>query len=267
MSWRLIAPNKCLVRTLFQVANQQACCAVMLWVLFLFVISLKEEQAYAASKTKNALPNIIWLILDDASPTLGCYGDPQAITPNMDRLAREGIRFTRAFSHAPVCAPSRSGLVTGMYATTIGTHHMRSKLIRPPETFMSLLRKAGYYVNWPNKTDFNFDPTDPNALTVVADPPVGSFDSRTNWFEETPPRQPFFAYLNLGVVHEGQVRGNAVQHAKNTARLKPGELHDPAKMRVPAYYPDAPEVRKDLAQYYDLVTAADYQIGDVLAMV
>src|SRR5262249_15705097 len=99
--------------------------------------------------------------------------------------------------------------------------------------FMSLLRKAGYYVAWPGKTDFNFDPADPKAATFAADPPAGSFDSRANWLEVAPPRQPFFAYLNLGVTHESQVRGDAGQHAKNTARLKPGEFHDPAKMKIP----------------------------------
>ena len=88
-------------------------------------------------------PNIIWIILDDVSPNLGSYGDAQAITPNMDRLAREGARFTNAFTHAPVCAPSRSGLLTGMYPTTMGSHHMRSKLINPPEVFTKYLRDAG----------------------------------------------------------------------------------------------------------------------------
>ena len=234
-------------------------------VLLLTAFGLSDSPASPARRSAKKQPNMIWLILDDASPTLGCYGDAQAITPNMDLLAREGARFTRAFTHAPVCAPSRSGLVTGMYPTTIGSHHMRSKLINPPETFMSLLRKAGYYVAWPGKTDFNFDPADPQAQTVNADPPAGSFDGRMNWFSAAPPKQPFFAYLNLGVVHEGQVRADAAQHAKNTARLQRGERHDPARMRVPAYWPDTPEVRHDIAQYYDLMTAADYQIGDVLA--
>jgi len=234
-------------------------------VLLLTALSLNYDRTSFANISANKQPNIIWLILDDASPTLGCYGDEQAITPSMDRLAREGTRFTRAFTHAPVCAPSRSGLVTGMYPTTIGSHHMRSKLINPPETFMSLLRKAGYYVMWPGKTDFNFDLPDPKAQTAFADPPSGSCDSRANWIDATLPRQPFFAYLNLGVVHESQVRANALQHTRNTARLKPGESHDPAKMKVPAYYPDAAEVRHGLAQYYDLMTAADYTVGDVLA--
>jgi uncharacterized sulfatase len=222
--------------------------------------SIHSEQ----NKPAKTRPNIIWLVLDDASPTLGAYGDAQAVTPNMDRLARQGARFTNAFTHAPVCAPSRSGLVTGTYPTAIGSHHMRSKLIIPPETFMSLLRKAGYYVAWSGKTDFNFDPADPTESTFLAAPP-GCCDSRADWPAGTPPRQPFFAYINLGVVHESQVRAGAAQHAKNTARLRPEERHDPLKVRVPPYWPDVPEVRRDIAQYYDLMTAADHQVGDVLA--
>ena len=70
-------------------------------------------------------PNILWISAEDVSPDLGCYGDSYARTPALDRLAAEGIRFTRAFSHAPVCAPARSGIITGMYPTTIGSHHMR----------------------------------------------------------------------------------------------------------------------------------------------
>src|SRR5687768_9745014 len=109
-------------------------------------------------------PNIVFLTCEDISPNLGCYGDPDAITPNLDKFAAEGARFTRAFTHAPVCAPSRSGLITGMYPTTMGSHHMRSKLIKTPPLFVDYLRTAGYTVCWPTaggggigKTDFNFD--------------------------------------------------------------------------------------------------------------
>src|SRR5262245_45575564 len=132
--------------------NKQRWYSCVLIIVLLTTSTASHTRTSSAISAAKKQPNIIWLILDDASLTLGCYGDAQAITPNMDRLAREGTRFTHAFTHAPVCAPSRSGLVTGMYATTIGSHHMRSKLINPPETFMSLLRKAGYYVAWPGKT-------------------------------------------------------------------------------------------------------------------
>ncbi|MDB6026165.1 MAG: putative sulfatase, partial [Verrucomicrobiales bacterium] len=95
-------------------------------------------------------------------PEQGCYGDTNAITPNMDRFAREGVRFTHCFTHAPVCAPSRSGLITGRYPTSIGTQHMRSRLLNPPPLFTEHLRRAGYTIYWPTKaafgkTDFNFE--------------------------------------------------------------------------------------------------------------
>jgi N-sulfoglucosamine sulfohydrolase len=195
-------------------------------------------------------PNIIWIVGEDMGPELGCYGDPQAITPNMDKLASQGARFTHCFTHAPVCAPSRSGLITGMYPTTIGTHHMRSKLIAPPPTFTSYLRKAGYFVAWPGKTDFNFDV------------PADAFDSTADWTKKLP-RQPFFAYVNFIDSHESSIR-MMDKFAKYTAGLKPAERHDPAKMRLPSYYPDTPEVRRDLANYYDLVTAVDHKVGEVL---
>src|SRR5688572_18184591 len=102
-------------------------------------------------------PNIVWIVGEDMGPEVGAYGDKNAITPNMDRLAKEGTLFSKAFTHAPVCAPCRSGLITGRYPISIGTHHMRSKLINPPVTFTKRLQDAGYHVAWPGKTDFNFD--------------------------------------------------------------------------------------------------------------
>jgi uncharacterized sulfatase len=233
--------------------------------LFSFLLSLPVAVMLQAADKR---PNIVWIFGEDMGPELGCYGDQQAITPNMDRLAREGARFTRCFTHAPVCAPSRSGLITGLYPTTIGTHHMRSKLISPPPTFTSYLRKAGYFVAWPGKTDFNFDV------------PSDAFDSTADWLmdEGVRPtakkkagkmlaplksRQPFFAFINLGDSHESSIR--MMDKFNNfTAKLKPEERHDPAKMSVPPYHPDAPEVRRDLANYYDLVTAVDQKVGAVL---
>ena len=223
----------------------------------------------AAVMAQPKRPNIVWLVLDDASLELGSYGDPQARTPHMDRLAREGMRFTNAFTHAPVCAPSRSGLITGMYPTTTGAHHMRSQLINPPETFTALLRRAGYYVDWPGKTDFNFAPIRASAeggARPVDQVPEGAFDSRQDWTRKDAPlpRAPFFAYFNIGVTHESQIRAEPEKFAQLTARLKPEDRHDPAKVPVPPYYPDAPEVRQDIAHYYDLMTAADYIVGDIL---
>ncbi|HEX3149412.1 MAG TPA: sulfatase [Gemmataceae bacterium] len=197
-------------------------------------------------------PNILWIVAEDISPNLGCYGDKDAITPNLDRLAAQGARFTRCFTHAPVCAPSRSGLVTGMYPTTIGSHHMRSTLKDPPPTMMEELRKAGYFVSWPGKTDFNFNP------------PKTAFDSTQNWMTKGELKEPFFAFINLFVTHESQVRVPKATYEKNIARLKQSERRDPAKVALPPYYPDAPEVRCDVAIYHENITAMDYTVGDIL---
>jgi N-sulfoglucosamine sulfohydrolase len=216
----------------------------------LLAVALWSSSVRAA---ENARPNIVWIVGEDLGPELGCYGDTNAITPNIDRLAKEGARFTRAFTHAPVCAPSRSGLITGMYPTTIGSHHMRSELVNPPRTFTSYLRDAGYFVSWPGKTDFNFKV------------PKGAFDSTTNWRTNIP-RQPFFAYINFMDSHESQIRAGKNQMKKNLARLKPNEFHHPNQMELPPYHPDTPETRRDLANYYDLATAVDYLVGNVLSL-
>ena len=218
---------------------------IFLW-LACAVVSLAAER-----------PNIIWIVGEDLGPELGCYGDSYASTPNLDRLAREGAMFTRAFTHAPVCAPSRSGLITGRYPTSIGSHHMRSKVLRPPPAFTTHLRKAGYFVAWPGKTDFNFDV------------PKDYFDGTTNWLSGLPnaPRRPFFAYINLGESHESKIRQPRRDFEQVTSVLQPGQRHDPAAAKLPPYYPDTPVVRHDWAKYHDLVSVVDHRVGEILARI
>ncbi|HYH64985.1 MAG TPA: sulfatase [Urbifossiella sp.] len=202
-------------------------------------------------------PNIVLIGAEDISPSLGCYGDADAITPNLDRLAGQGARFTRAFTHAPVCAPSRSGLITGVYPTTLGTHHMRSKLARTPELFVDFLRKAGYFVAWPGKTDFNFNL------------PKGWVDTTQDWTKNPavlPADRPWFAYVNFTVTHESQVRATPEAYARNTARLKAEEKRDRTRVALPPYYPDTPAVRECVGKYHDNITALDYLVGDVLRL-
>ncbi len=219
----------------------------MIRALLVIVTLLAAAPTFAADAKKW---NIVLIGTEDISPNLGCYGDKDAITPNLDRLAAQGARFTRCFTHAPVCAPSRSGMITGMYPTTLGTHHMRSTLKNPPPLFTHELRKAGYRVCWPGKTDWNF--AVPGLLSTAQD-----------WMKN-PPQEPFFAYINFLVTHESQIRVPKAAYGKNTARLTPEQRRDPAKVAIPPYYPDAPEVRKDVATYHENITAMDYLIGDVL---
>ncbi|MCS7316593.1 MAG: sulfatase, partial [Bryobacteraceae bacterium] len=201
-------------------------------------------------------PNILWLSAEDLSPDLGCYGDAYAHTPNLDRLASEGALYRQAFATYPVCAPSRSSIITAMWPASIGTHHMRSQAVPPPfvKCFTEYLRAAGYYCTNNVKTDYNF----PAPLTAWDD------CSNRAHYRNRRKGQPFFAVFNNTVTHEGQIRAEREVFARQTARLKPEERHDPAKAVLPPYYPDTPVVRRDWANYYDLITALDYWVGDWL---
>ncbi|HMP16238.1 MAG TPA: sulfatase [Gemmatales bacterium] len=220
-------------------------CLYLICLLLLMLTGSVQAQ-------QSPQPHFVFLVCEDIGPHLGCYGDAYAITPHLDAFARQGARFTRAFSHSPVCAPTRSGIITGRYPTSIGSHHMRSTLLQPPPLFTDHLKKAGYFIAWPGKTDFNFEV------------PMNAFDSTRDWTKEPVPRQPCFLYLNNTVTHESQIRASPEQRARNLARLRSDEIHDPQRAVVPPYFPDDPVVRHDIASYYDNITAMDKWVGDTL---
>lgn len=218
-----------------------------------FCFLTRRNEAMAKEQLR---PNFLWISCEDMSPNLGCFGDPYAVTPNLDRLAAEGVRYVNVFTHSPVCAPSRSGIITGMYSTTIGTHQMRCKGVPPPEVkcFPEYLRAAGYYCTNNVKTDYQFDP------------PLTAWDEcsqKAHW-RNRPSGQPFFAVFNFTVTHESQVRSREPGLLKRIEALAPHERHDPAKAILPPYYPDTPIVRRDWAQYYDVITLMDKQAGEIL---
>lgn len=192
------------------------------------------------------LPNILWLTCEDTGPHLGCYGDIYSKTPNLDKLASKGVHYKVVWSTAPVCAPARTAIITGVYPSSLGAEHMRS-LVKMP-SFMKMypqyLREAGYYCSNNNKEDYN-----------VEKPGKVWDDSSTkaHW-KNRKPGQPFFAIFNYLMTHESQIRTRPFQ-------LK----HDPSKVRVPAYNPDTPEVRYDWAQYYDRITEMDARAGAALS--
>jgi N-sulfoglucosamine sulfohydrolase len=231
-------------------------CANWVCLALSVAVAMQCVNVAIAAEQASPRPNILWITCEDTSPDLGCYGDAQARTPNLDRLAGQGARFTNAFSVAGVCAPSRSGLITCMYPTTIGTQHMRCKGVPPSyvKCFPEYLRAAGYYCTNNFKTDYQFDP------------PITAWDEvsqRAHWRGRAKD-QPFFAVFNFITTHESQIRATAEQFAKNTKGLRPEDRHDPAKAVLPPYYPDTPVVRNDWARYYDLVTAMDLQVAAVL---
>ncbi len=199
-------------------------------------------------------PNILWVSCEDTGPQIGCYGDPNSITPNVDRLAREGVRYSHAYTVAGVCAPSRSGIITGMYPSTLGSQYMRCRA-RLPEfvrCFPEYLRDAGYFCTNAVKTDYNFEP------------PKAAWDelSRDAHWRHRAKGQPFFAVFNIETTHESRVRMRGAEYEKQVARLKASDRRDPARLTLPPYYPDTPPARRDWANYYELITAMDYQLGD-----
>jgi len=202
-------------------------------------------------------PNILWITCEDINPYLGCCGDTYAITPNLDKFAAEGLLYTNAYATAPVCAPARSCLVTGVYATSLGTQHLRSnvRLSKRIKCFPEYLRSAGYYCSNNYKKDYNF--TDIN---------VWDESSNTAHWRKRKPGQPFFSVFNFTSTHQGQINGSDEEFfARYRSKLKPEECHDPAKVPLPPYYPDTPIVRKIWTRYYDLITFMDKQVGDLLS--
>jgi uncharacterized sulfatase len=191
-------------------------------------------------------PNILWITSEDHGPHMGCYGDKFATTPNVDALAAKGMLFKRAWSCAPVCAPARTTIISGMYPPSLGAEHMRSEVPMPRGTKMypQFLREAGYYCSNNSKEDYN--------LTKPGE--VWDNSSGNGHWRNRKPGQPFFAIFNSTKSHESQLRTRP-----HTA------IHDPAKVRVPAYHPDTPEVRQDWAQYYDKVSEVDADAGKRLA--
>lgn len=200
-----------------------------------------------------AHPNIIFIIGEDTGKHLGCYGAIDALTPNLDAFARSGMLCSSVFTHSPVCAPSRSGLVTGRYPYSFGTHHMRSTLIKPPPLFTSALKSAGWHVSWPGKTDFNFE-LNYSEITDTRD-----------WLKEGFPEEPFFVYTNLGQTHESSMwpeKETSKQDRQN--RLRPQDRRNPATVQVPPWLPDTEEVRADISRHHENATCLDLQFGEIL---
>ncbi len=210
----------------------------------------------AASVSSAVQPNILWISCEDISPHLGCYGDKHAITPHLDKLAQQGVRYTNAFTTAGVCAPCRSGIITGMYQTTIGTHHMRcnAKLPEQIKPFPVYLRKAGYYCTNNSKTDYQF-----SAPKGTWDASSGKAHGRRRPAEA----QPGCAGFNLTGGQESGI-ASASKYQSVTRNLKPEQRQDPASLELPPYYPDTPVVREDWKRNYELITAMDAWSGDLL---
>ncbi len=210
------------------------------------VVLLVVNALFGSADDEPRRPNILWITCEDISPNLGCYGDSQAVTPNLDQLAARGVRYTQAFAPTGVCATARSSLITGMYASSIGSQHMRCKTTLPDHIrpFTTYLRRAGYFCTNQSKQDYNFE-TPADAWDVGRGP-------KAHW-KYRRPGQPFFAVFNYVDTHESRIRGRTRQAIDLTEE----ERHQPDRTSPPPYLPDTPLIRKDWARYLDLITMMD----------
>ena len=222
----------------------------------------------AAAAGRDQRPNILWIVVDDMSADFGCDGGPLP-TPHVDRLAREGTRFARAYTTAPVCSPSRSALVTGRYQTAIGAHHHRSgrgalSIGLPPgvRPLPAILREAGYYT------------CSGDGLGPDGDGRLGKTDYNFRWEESIydaadwsgrAPGQPFFMQVMLP---GGKLRGESEESMRRLAARAEAELGSavsPADVVLPPTCPDDPVLRLDRAAYLDAVRLTDAHVGRVLS--
>lgn len=217
---------------------------------------LLTQLSGPASINNPARPNILWLSAEDFSPHLGCYGDPKAKTPVIDQFAKEGVRFSHAFTVHGVCAPVRSSIITGIYPSSLGSCAMRctAEIPESPVCFTEVLRQADYYCINNSKEDYNFQP--PKSAWDVS--------SKNAHYKNRPDGKPFFAVFNFTGTHESQLWNSAEFENTHPKGLSHKEYQLPEDMTVPPFYPDTPAVRRDLARLYERITEFDHFVDKKL---
>jgi len=235
--------------------------------IYIFLVALLCCSACMSPTNKNEtasgsdLPNIVWLVAEDMSPVIPSFGDSTIVTPNISRLASEGVRFTNVFSVAGVCSPSRAAIATGLYPTRFGATHMRNtgsvKFLpegvfpyeaQPPagvKMHSEYLRELGYYCTNNPKEDYQFQKT------------VTAWDESSHeaHWRNKKPGQPFFAIFNFNVCHESRIWMKAEDSLWVDVDLD---------VQVPPYLPDNEVGRRDVRRMYSNILEMDHQVGEIL---
>ncbi len=220
--------------------------------------SLKKQDPSSLKK-----PNILWITIEDTSPQfIGCYGNRDASTPVIDRLAGEGVRFTNAFSTGTVSSPSRSCIITGIKTYKTGTGNHRSNYPIPDyvKGFPYYLKEQGYYTTNNAKTDYNV--ANPGAFTKEA---WNESSNKAGWWNRKP-GQPFFAVFNYNESHQSRTMTQSYQwYLENVFdQLPEADRIADSDFEMPPIYNDSPEMRKQFARVYNSIKLTDNEIGKLL---
>ncbi|WP_105047396.1 sulfatase family protein [Polaribacter butkevichii] len=230
----------------------------MMKIKFLIIVLLVSFSLTSCKPKAQERPNVLWITCEDISPYIGSYGFEQALTPNLDKLAEKGIRFTNAYSNAPVCGVARTTLLTGMYAPTTGTHNFRTNTQLPIDipAYPKILREAGYYCTNNYKKDYNSSYETDRSLWDVS--------SKKAHYKTRKEGQPFFAVFNLIETHESQLATEKIKKYVADGDIPKKPRINPADIELPPYHPDVPEIREDWARLHDLITLMDKKVGNLL---
>lgn len=225
---------------------------ILFWALLLISVPAWSQK-----------PNILWVTIEDSSPQFfGCYGNKDARTPVIDKLAAEGVRFTNAFSTGTVCSPSRSTIITGVRTYKMGTGNHRSNYPIPDyiKGFPYYLKQAGYYVTNNAKTDYNV-----GNIEAFIKEAWNESSNKAGWWNRQP-GQPFFAVFNFNESHQSRTMTNPYEwYRKNVLeQLDPDERIGENEFDMPPFYNDTPEMRKQFARVYNSIKLTDKRIGLLL---
>lgn len=221
-------------------------------------VAFASSFVYGAAKSEEKRPNIIVFIADDAGMDFGCYGNKGIKTPNIDRLASQGIRFEKAYLTSPQSSPSRTSMMTGQFAHTIGTEDLHNPLNDSTNMMPYYFNQAGYSTGVMLKTHWgpNGDKQFKHLIKGGYKPDQGDLTdelySNYRKFLDDSEGQPFFLWVGFIDPHRPYNRDVCPQ------------VNKPEDVVIPPFLVDAPDTRRDMADYYDEISRMDRNIGTML---
>lgn len=232
---------------------------------FLYAIIIAMFFQFETKAQSTGRPNIVIILADDVSRNdFGCYGNTQVKTPNIDALAKQGIKFNNTFLTISSCSPSRSSIMTGRYPHNTGAAELHSPIGEEQLFFPCLLKEAGYYIAQAGKWHIGGESIEPNGPALKCFDKVGGsrkdgggYSGAEKWvpyLQTRPKDKPFFMWFAAHDAHRNYWDKDSVSYHYNPDSIKPSE-----------FYVNDAATRKDLAGYYSEITRFDSFVGKVVA--